>query len=83
MLLRPIKHLQLGKNGLSSEFIEQVKTVFKKEKILKITILRSACRDKKEAKVLAEELMEALGKKYKYKLIGYVLTVMKFRKKQR
>ena len=83
MLLRPIKKLQLGKNGLTPEFIEQVQTTFKKEKILKITILKSACRDKAEAKEIADKLMDVLGKKYKYKLIGYVLTVMKFRKDQR
>jgi RNA-binding protein YhbY len=83
MLLRPIKRLQLGKNGLSSEFIEQVKTIFKKEKFVKITILKSACRDKKEAKAIALELLEVLGKKYDYKLIGYVITIMKFRKNQR
>lgn len=83
MRLSPIKRLQLGKNGLSSEFTEQVKILFKKEKILKITILKSACRDKAEAKTIAIELMEALGKKYDYKLIGYVLTIMKFRKNQR
>jgi RNA-binding protein YhbY len=83
MLLRPIKKIQLGKNGLTSEFIEQVKTIFKNDKMIKITILKSACRDKTEARALAEELMQALGKKYKYKMIGYVLTVMKFRKNQR
>lgn len=83
MILRPIKRLQLGKNGLTPEFIEQVQTIFKKEKILKITILKSACRDKKQAKEIAENLMESLGKKYKYKMVGYVLTIMKFRKDQR
>ena len=82
-MLRPIKRLQLGKNGLSAEFIEQVKVLFKKQKILKITILKSAYKDKKEAKETATELMESLGKKYDYKLIGYVLTIMKFRKNQR
>ena len=83
MLLRPIKRLQLGKNGLTTEFISQVQTIFKKEKILKITILKSACRDKAEAKQIADQLMDKLGPKYKYKLIGYVLTLMKFRKNQR
>ncbi len=82
-MLRPIKRLQLGKNGLTPEFTEQVQTIFKKEKILKINILKSACRDKGEAKQLAEKLMDSLGKKYDYKLIGYVLTIMKFRKNQR
>jgi RNA-binding protein YhbY len=83
MLLRPIKKIQLGKKGLTTDFISQVEKIFEKEKILKITILKTACRDKEEAKEIAEKLMKTLGKKYNYKLIGYVLTLMKFRKDQR
>ncbi|MFH1451706.1 MAG: YhbY family RNA-binding protein [archaeon] len=81
--MKPIKRLQFGKNGLSKSFIEQVKSVFENEEILKITILKSACRNKKDAVKIAEELMDALGKKFNYKLVGYVLTVRKFRKFQR
>jgi RNA-binding protein YhbY len=81
--MKPIKRLQIGKNGLTEAFIEQLKTTFKNEEIVKITILRSACRDKKEAEAMAEELVDSLGKNYIYRLIGYVLTVRKFRKKIR
>jgi len=81
--MRPIKRLQMGKNGLTPEFIEQVKFIFKNETLIKVTILKSACRDKKEAEKMADELVEALGKKYDYKLVGYVLTVIKYRKEQR
>jgi RNA-binding protein YhbY len=73
----------MGKKGLSPSFIEQVKKIFNDEEVLKISILKSACRDKKEATIMADSLVEVLGKKYSYKLIGYVLTVRKFRKVQR
>jgi len=81
--MKQIKKLQLGKNGLSEEFIGQVKSLFEHETLIKVDILKSACRDKAEAKQIAEELVEALGKKYGYKLVGYVITVIKFRKEQR
>ena len=81
--MKPIKRLQIGKNGLTPAFIEQVKFIFKNETLIKVTILKSACRDKKDAEKMADELVEALGKKYDYKLVGYVLTVIKFRKDQR
>ncbi len=81
--MKQIKKLQLGKNGLTVEFIEQVKSLFENETLIKVDILKSACRDKEEAKQIAEELVEALGKKYGYKLVGYVITVIKFRKEQR
>jgi len=45
--------------------------------------LKSACRDKGEAKKIGEDLVDALGSKYGFKLVGYVLTVIKFRKDQR
>ena len=83
IIMKPIKRLQIGKNGLSPEFIEQVKGVFESDKLVKISILKSACRDKKDAKKMAEELIEALGSKYDHKLVGYVMTVIKFRKDQR
>ena len=79
--MKPIKRLQMGKNGLTPEFVNQVKSVFTNEKIVKISILRSASRNREEVKKMADELVSQLGEKYKYRLIGYVLTVMKFRKK--
>ena len=81
--MKPVKKLQIGKNGLSPEFISQVKSFFEKERLIKIDILKSACRDKSHAKEMAEELMTKLGPKYGYKLVGYVITVIKYRKEQR
>jgi len=78
--MRQTKRLQIGKKGLSQEFINQVKSVFKKEKIIKISILKSACRNREEAEKIGEEIVSQLGKNYIYKRIGYVLTIKKFRK---
>jgi RNA-binding protein YhbY len=82
-MVKPMKKLQIGKNGLTEAFIDQVKSIFEKEKVLKISILKAACRDKKDADKMAEELTVALGPKYGYKLIGYVITVIKHRKIQK
>jgi len=81
--MKQIKRLQIGKNGLSSAFIEQVRSIFEKEKMIKISILKSACRDKKDAEKMGKDLVEALGPKYNFKLVGYVLTVIKLRKERR
>ena len=78
--MKPIKRLQIGKNKLSLSFINQVKIIFKNEEIIKISILKSACRNKKDAEKMADELVDSLGKNFTYKLIGYVLTIRKFRK---
>lgn len=82
-MVKPIRKLQMGKNGLSVAFIEQIKSIFENERLMKISILKSACRDKTEAKEIAEKLLETLGTKYDYKLVGYVITIVKYRKDQR
>lgn len=82
-MVKPIKQLQMGKNGLTPTFINQIKSVLTNEKVMKITILKSACRDKAEAKEIAEKIVIELGQKYNYKIMGYTLTIIKFRKEQR
>ena len=81
--MKPLKRLQLGKNGLSESFIGQVKKACEKEKLLKISILKSATRSSAKAEDIGEELINRLGKNYDYKRIGFVLTIMKFRKNMR
>jgi RNA-binding protein YhbY len=81
--MKQIKRLQIGKAGLSEAFIDQVRSIFEKETLIKISILKSACRDKKDADKMGKDLVAELGPKYDYKLIGYVLTIIKYRKAQR
>lgn len=79
-MVKQLKRLQIGKNGLTDAFVEQVRTFFKNETLLKISILKSACRDKDEARKIGDELVGKLGKNFNYRLIGYVLTIKKFRR---
>ena len=78
-----IIQLQIGKNGLTDGVIEQIKKLFKDEEIIKVSILKSACRDKKEAQEIADKIILALGKNYAARLIGYVVTINKFRREVR
>lgn len=78
--MKQIKKLQLGKNGPSTEFINQTKNIFKNEKIVKISILKSACRNIKDAEKIGKEIVDKLGKNFVYKRVGYVLTIRKLRK---
>ena len=75
-----MKNLQIGKNGLTEGFIEQTKKLFVSNERLRISILKSACRDKKEADEICKKLIDSLGKNYTYRLIGYTLIVQKWRK---
>jgi len=78
-----IIQIQIGKNGLTPGVIDQIKKVFIDEEIIKVSILKSACRDKKEAQEIADKIVEALGKNYTARLVGYVLSINKFRREIR
>ncbi|MFA5060939.1 MAG: YhbY family RNA-binding protein [Candidatus Pacearchaeota archaeon] len=78
--MKQIKKLQLGKKGPSPEFIEQLKNILKNEKIIKVSILKSACRNIEEAEKIGEKIVEGLGKNFIYRRIGYVLTIKKLKK---
>ena len=81
--MKSIRKFQLGKKGLTPEFIEQVSTAFKQQEVMRIHMLKSARQDKKEAEQIAEQLIDTLGKNFTYRLIGYVLVIRKWRKPKR
>ena len=74
--------LQIGKNKLTPEFIENLKVLFnnKTNDSARIYLLPSSTRDKSEAKKWAEEIVSKLGKNYTYKIIGYTIVLRKWRK---
>ena len=78
-----IGQIQLGKQGLTDNFIKTLKDHFKKFKNVKISVLKSCCRDKQELKNISEKILEELGKKYTAKMIGYTIFVKKWRKEIR
>lgn len=80
-MMRDIVHLQIGKNGLSDAFIEQVRRIFENERAVKVSFLKSSTRDRKAADEMAKKLVSALGERYQYHLIGWTLIVKKGRKK--
>lgn len=79
----PLSNIQLGKSGVTENFIETLKTHFKKHQNVKVSILKSACRDRDELKEINEKILEGLGAKYTSKVIGYTLVIKKWRKEMR
>jgi len=78
-----ISSIQLGKKGITENFIEDLKNHFKKFENIKISVLKSATRDKKEIKKFSDEILESLGKNYTSKIIGFTIILKKWRKAQR
>ncbi len=78
-----IRQIQLGKNGVTDSFIGNLKNHFDICKNVKISVLKSCCRDKEELKKIADEILEKLGKTYTAKIIGYTIIVKKWRREMR
>ena len=75
-----IGNIQLGKNGLTDNFLKTLWDHFKKFSNVKISVLKSCCRDKAELKKISDEIMEKMGEHYTTKNIGYTIIVKKWRK---
>ena len=74
---------QLGKSGIDDNFIETIKTSFKKHDVIKIKVLKTHSRDKDEIKKTAESLAQKLeteNRRYKHRIIGFTIIINKFRK---
>jgi len=72
--------IQLGKNGITASFIENLKNRFKDRENIKISVLKSAGHNKEKVKEYSEEIINALGKNYTAKLIGFKIILRKWRK---
>ena len=76
------QEIQLGKKGLTSEFIKDIEQRLNKHRnaSLKISVLKSARENKADVKKYAEEIIEKLGKNYTAKTIGFAIFLKKWRK---
>ncbi len=75
-----IGKVQIGKQGVTENFIFSLKNFFKKHWNIKISVLKSATRDKKEIKKFSNEILKKLGKSYTSRIIGFTIIVKKWRK---
>ena len=76
------QEIQLGKKGLTSEFIKDIEKRLEKYRnaSIKVHVLKSARESKAEVKKYAEEIIKKLGSKYTYKTIGFAIFLRKWRK---
>jgi len=72
-------NFQLGKRGLTGEFIDTIRKSFKRHEIVKISLLKSYSRDKEQILQDADKICSEVG--CKYKLLGYTLILKRQRQK--
>ena len=79
--MRKTASIQLGKNGITPNFIQTLESHFKKHKNVRVSVLKSAREDRSSVKKAAEDLVEKLGGNYSSKIIGFVIILRKGKKK--
>ena len=78
-----IGNIQLGKQKITENFIETLKIFFKNRENVRVSVLRSATRDREEIKKFAEKILGDLGKNFTARIIGFTIVVKKWRKNVR
>ena len=73
-----IGQIQLGKQGITDNFINTLENHFKKYRNVKISVLKGAERSK--IKQYSNEILEKLGTKYTSRIIGFTIVLKKWRK---
>mgnify|MGYP000029445162 CR=1 FL=1 len=74
--------IQLGKKRLTKEFLEGLKHRFEKPGIknIKVSVLQNARESREDVKNYSNEIKKFLGPKFKTRIIGFSIFVIKFRK---
>jgi len=72
--------MQLGKNGITDNFIKTLKNGFTFHENVRISILKSAGHGKEKVKEYEEEILNKLGNNYTARIIGFTLVIKKWRK---
>lgn len=78
-----ITNIQLGKQGLTKNFIETLKNNFIKNQIIRISVLKSAGHERGKVKAYSEDILKELGVRYTSRIIGFTIVVRKWRRDMR
>lgn len=72
--------MQLGKNGLTANFIEDLKKRFKNYENVRISVLKSARAEREKMNEYSEKILAELGNNYTARIIGFKIILKKWRK---
>ncbi len=76
-------NVQVGKNGITDNFIVTLKNHFKNHENVRVSVLQSGTRDQEELKKMTDDILDKLGKNYTARIIGYTIMIKQWRKPKR
>ncbi len=78
--MHKIAQVQLGKQGITENFIITLGNHFKNHRQVRISVLKNARKDKSQVKEFSEQILKKLGKNYTSRVIGFTIVIKKWRK---
>ena len=66
---------QIGKNGLTEGAISSLNQDFKTHNQIRITVLKSAERDRDKIKILADNIIQKISYDCNYKILGFTIIL--------
>ncbi|MBS3077414.1 YhbY family RNA-binding protein [Candidatus Pacearchaeota archaeon] len=71
-----LSKFQIGKNGLTEGVLQSLSQDLKYHKQVRVSVLKSACRNREELSKMAVKLKESLPVK-NYRILGYTIILIK------
>lgn len=78
-----VSTIHLGKNGITPNFINTLKSHFDNHQNVKVSVLKSAREDRNSVKKYSKEILEELGPNYTARVVGFTIAIKKWRRAQR
>lgn len=73
--MKKIARFQIGKKSLAPQIVETLTTAFKNHRQVRISVLKSAPRDKEKILSYAKEIQEKLPFKTRARIIGFTIVL--------
>jgi RNA-binding protein YhbY len=74
---RGITKIQIGKNGITENFLNTLEEHFKKRRNIRVAVLKNVGRDKEKVKEFSKEILDFLGENFSSKIIGFTIKLKK------
>ena len=68
---------QIGKNGVNEGVVESLTMALKNHKQVRVSVLKSFCRNRDELNSVVADLLEKLPFRLKARVIGYTIVLIK------
>lgn len=75
-----IATFQIGKAGYNANIIITLKKAFETRENIKVVVLKNAGHTKENVNTIADKLVSGLGKNYTYRIVGYTISLKKWRR---